>query len=67
MIMAVINVGIGIQYAANSVQAEEGYGTVAGVFGVAYIAVVVWSSLTQKKNTPKEETGSPVEMAEGKI
>jgi hypothetical protein len=42
MILAIINCGIGIQYAENAVSAEKGVGVVAGVFGVIYIAVVVW-------------------------
>jgi len=39
---AIINGGLGIQYAANAVPAEKGYGVVTGIFGLAYICVLVW-------------------------
>lgn len=42
MILAIVNVGIGINYAANAVAAEEGVGAVAGIFGVIYIVIIVW-------------------------
>jgi hypothetical protein len=46
MILAVVNGGVGIQYAANSVPGEKGYGVVAGVGGLAYIAVLIWVYVT---------------------
>jgi hypothetical protein len=46
MILAVVNGGIGIQYAANSVPGEKGFGVVAGVFGLAYIGVLMWVYVT---------------------
>jgi hypothetical protein len=49
IIFAIINGGLGIQYAANSVQAEKGYGVVAGVFGLAYISVLVWRYMKGNK------------------
>jgi hypothetical protein len=49
MIFAIINGGLGIQYAANSVQAEKGYGVVAGVFSLAYICVLVWWYMKRNK------------------
>jgi len=46
MILAVVNGGVGIQYAANSVPGEKGFGVVAGVGGLAYIGVLIWVWMT---------------------
>jgi hypothetical protein len=46
MILAIVNGGIGIQYAENSVPGEKGFGVVAGVFFLAYVGVLLWTYIT---------------------
>ena len=43
MILAIVNGGLGIQYAANTVSAEKGFGVVTGILGLAYIGVLIWT------------------------
>jgi hypothetical protein len=59
MILAIVNCGIGIQYAENAVSAEKGVGVVAGVFGVAYIAVLIWWYVKGRKSNTVDETALP--------
>jgi len=42
MILAVINGGLGLKLAANTTKGEIAYGVLAGVVGVAYIALVAF-------------------------
>jgi len=49
MLLAIINGGLGIQYAANAVPAEKGYGVVTGILGLAYIGVLVWCYMNTSK------------------
>lgn len=49
LILAIVNGGVGIQYANNAVPAEKGYGVVAGLVGLTYIGVVVWWYLQRGK------------------
>jgi hypothetical protein len=59
MILAIINCGIGIQYAENAVSAEKGVGVVAGVFGLFYIAVLIWWYVKGKKSSAAVERTLP--------
>lgn len=58
MILAIVNTGIGINYAANAVAAEEGVGVVAGIFGVIYIGIIVWLCLKGDLRAKREEAES---------
>jgi hypothetical protein len=59
MILAIVNVGIGINYAANAVAAEEGVGAVAGIFGVIYIGIIIWLYLKGDLRASWKEAESP--------
>jgi hypothetical protein len=60
MILAIVNGGIGIQYAENAVAGEKGYGVVTGVFGLAYIGVLVWVWLTKGKEVGRRGSDESV-------
>jgi hypothetical protein len=59
MILAIVNCGIGIQYAENAVSAEKGVGVVAGVFGLVYIAVLIWYYMKGRKSNIVAESAHP--------
>jgi len=60
MILAIVNGGIGIQYADNSIPGEKGFGVVAGVFGLAYIGVLVWVYVTGGRQAPDRKSEESV-------
>jgi hypothetical protein len=57
LVLAVINGGIGIQYAANAVPAEKGYGVVTGMVGLFYIGVVAWWYVRGRKTNKADKQG----------
>jgi hypothetical protein len=65
MIFAIINCGIGINYAENAVSAEKGVGVVAGVFGLVYIAVLIWWYVKGKKSDTIAERALPESDSSG--
>jgi len=44
----IINGGLGLMLAGNTVKGEIAYGVIAGVIWVVWLAVVIWSSLRAK-------------------
>jgi hypothetical protein len=63
MVFAIINGGLGIQYAANAVPAEKGYGVVAGIFGLAYICVLVWWYMKTGKQVEQRKSEESIVVA----
>jgi hypothetical protein len=61
---AVINCGLGIQYADNSVPAEQGLGVVAGVFGLAYFGVIVWLYMRTGKQVEQRKSEESMVVAD---
>jgi predicted Co/Zn/Cd cation transporter (cation efflux family) len=63
MIFAIINGGLGLQYAGNTVQAEKGYGIVVGVFSLAYICILVWWYMKRNKQVEQGKSDGSVVVA----
>jgi len=49
--LGIINGGLGLMLAGNTVKGEIAYGVVAGVMWATWVAVVVWSHLNSKRTT----------------
>jgi hypothetical protein len=56
MILAIVNGGLGIQYAENAVSGEKGFGVVTGIFGLAYIGAVVWAYARNGKHVEQRKS-----------
>jgi len=56
MILAIVNGGLGIQYADNAVSGEKGFGVVTGIFGLAYIGAVVWAYVRNGKQVEQRKS-----------
>jgi hypothetical protein len=62
LLLAIANGGIGIKHSKNAVSGEKGFGVVAGVFGTAYIGVLVWAYVTVGRQAPDRKSEEYVAM-----